>query len=99
MIKSFGFEKFINVFTVPLIIINFCEIWSIWLLISNFSVNHFGAICSCSIQLFAICFNIKNIQLGNYIVYTIGSIIIIFMAFVYNEIIILKFCDFYYYNY
>ena len=94
MIESFNFKEIINsfYFSISLVSINFGEILFIWLLIFNFSVNHLGAICST--LLFAFCFTISQLQPVHYIVYIIGSVIITFMTFVYNEIIILRFCGF-----
>ena len=90
MIESFGFGNFLDGISFLLILMNFYEIWAKWLLIFNFSVNHYGAICA--IPLIFI-FTFKNgTGIGNSIVYIIGNAIIIFMAFVYNEIIILRFC-------
>ena len=88
--------KFINVgvyiISIISIFVNFFEMWLIWLLIFNFSVNHFGAICS--IPLFFICFITEDIGFKNYTVYLLGGFIIIFMTFVYNEILILRFNGF-----
>ena len=94
MIKSFGFKELVKYFylSIPLCLIIFCEVCSIWLLIFNFSVNHFGAISSFGL-IFIYMFK-ANIQIGNSILYFIESFIIIFMSLVYNEIIILRFCDF-----
>ena len=86
IIESFGFEEFITRYSIPLVLIIFFETWLSWLLIYYFSVNHFCAICS--IQLFSVCI----IQQQNLIVYIIGCVSIAFMALVYNEIIILRFC-------
>ena len=90
--ENFDFGSFLNVYTIPTILINICEPCLIWLLIYNFSVNHFGAIYS--IQLFSFCLTINGIITMHYIVYVLGSIIVIFMTFVYNEIIILRFYGF-----
>ena len=87
MIDSFGFREF-DATSILLIIVNFCEICSIWLLIFHFSVNHFGAVCS--IQLFATFFRYKGVS--NFIMYFFGIISIVFAVSVYNEIIILRFC-------
>ena len=90
LMGRFDFESFLSGYTIPFILVNICEPCLIWLLIYNFSVNHFGAIYS--IQIFSFCLTIKNLEPVHYIVYTLGSIILIFMTFVYNEIIILRFC-------
>ena len=81
MINNFGFGQFEGFFTLLSILVNFLEMWSIWLLIFKFSVNHFGAICS--IPLFFICFISEEIDFS-LIMIILGSIIIIFMTFVYN---------------
>ena len=57
MIESFGFGKLLNAISLLLVLVSFCEIWFIWLLIFNFSVNHFGAIYS--IPLFFTYFTFK----------------------------------------
>ena len=92
MIENLNFNKydfFISIFKIS---INFIETWFIWLLIFNFTVNHFGAIHSIPLLLsFLTYFN--NFTLKNYIGRTLVSILIILNTFVYNEIIILRFCD------
>ena len=94
MVESFDFKEIVNSykFSIPLVLINFCEILFIWLLIFNFSANHLGAICS--IQLFGLCVIFKHLEAVHYLVYILGSLIITFMTLVYNEIIIIKFCGF-----
>ena len=89
-IGSFGFDK-LGLISIPVILVNFCEGCLIWLLIYNFSANHFGAIYS--IQIFSYCLTINKIGPMQYIVYSLGGIIIVFATFVYNEIIILRFCN------
>ena len=90
MVKNLNFnglkDPLNTIFSILLIIVHFCETWSIWLLIVNFSVNHYAAFNS--ISLF---FNFIN----NFdIVCILGIIIIFFTVLVYNEIIILKFYNF-----
>lgn len=84
-----NYKNFGGINTIILIIVNFIEKLCEYLLIYNFSLNHFGAI-------YAIPTYFKNIflelSLINTIFYIIGGIIIILMTFVYNEIIILRFC-------
>ena len=75
------------------ILVTFFEEWLIWLLIFKFSINHFGAIHTIPLLLtFLIDFN--NFKPKNYIVRCLDSVMIIIMAFVYNEIIILRFCGY-----
>ena len=92
IIENFkSFKAFGGVLTFFLIISNFCEIICIWLLIYNFSVNHFAAIFTIpSILLFIFQKNDFSYR----IYYIIGCLIIILMTLIYNEIIILNFCDF-----
>ena len=91
MITDLNFDKFyISIFKIS---IHFLEVWFVWLLIFNFSVNHFGAIHSVPFLLsFLTDFN--NFTRKNYIARILDSVVIILMTFVYNEIIILRFCDF-----
>ena len=91
MIKSFGFGNFLDIISVLLILINFCEICSKWLLVFNFSLNHLSAICS--IPLIFYCLTRDGFKIENFILYILG-IFIVFMTFIYNEIIILRFCGF-----
>ena len=60
-------------------------------MIYNFSINHFAAIFSIPTYF---QFIIEGNDLGLKLIYIIGSIIIILMTLVYNEIIILKFLGF-----
>ena len=76
-----------------LILVNFCETWSIWLLIFNFSVNNFAAFNSISLFVNFILSIYKKDALV-YIECILGILIITFSLLVYNEIIILKFYDF-----
>lgn len=69
-------------------IINCILYYSQWYIIYNFSPNHLGAIESIS-NLLLVLLNNNN---GVNPFYIIGSIIIIFMVFVFNEFIILRFC-------
>ena len=87
MIGSFkGLKNPFNIiYSILLVIIHFCETWSIWLLIINFSVNHYAAFNS--ISLFFNFLNFDDIDP----VCILGIIIIFFTVLVYNEIIILKF--------
>lgn len=93
MFNSLELTSFFDfLFMVLIIIINLVQTISIWLTIFYFSVNHFGAIYS--IPLFYQCFidqSILQLNIWNIILYIFGSLIIIFMSFVYNKIIILKF--------
>ena len=89
MIVNLSFEKFGGFVGIIKIIIHFFEMGSIWLLIYNFSANHFGAIQSIPSFIF---FNLGVEDINT--LYILGSIIIVFMTFVYNEIIILRFCGF-----
>ena len=91
--ENFQFKLKEYVILISLIILNFVESWLIWLLIYNFSVNHFGVIWSIS-SLSFLFIGIDDFKTINYIASTLGCVTIIFAAFVYNEIIILKFCGF-----
>ena len=80
-------------FSIILIIINYFNITSIWLLVSNYSADHYAAVYS--IVLFH-GFIYKQISSGKINIFVtflnaIGCLIIIFMIFVYTEIIILRF--------
>ena len=90
MVKNLGYQEFGGFYAIPNIIALFFDIWLLWLVIFNFSANHFGAIYS--IPLIYRWSSNKNFQ--NSVVCIIGNIIIILMTFVYNEIIILRFCGF-----
>ena len=79
-----GFESIFIVLT------NFLENIAIFLLIYYFSLNHFAAIFSIPTY-FTFIIGDWNLELK--IPYIIGGIIIILMALVYNEIIILRFCN------
>lgn len=87
-LKSFQNFGLISIF---IIIVYFFENICIFLLIYNFSINHFAAIFSIPTYF---QFIIEGNALGLKLIYIIGSIIIIFMTLVYNEIIILKFLGF-----
>ena len=93
MIDILSFNIFDIGISILLNFIHFFEIWLIWLLIFNFSVNHFSAIQSIA-SFFLLLIDIKHPYIGNYVVFILGSVIIIFTALVYNEIIILRFCGF-----
>ncbi len=69
-------------------IINCILYYSQWYIIYNFSPNHLGAIESISNLLLVLLNNNGGVNPF----YIIGSIIIIFMVFVFNEFIILRFC-------
>ena len=87
-LKSFQNFGIISFF---IIIAYFLENVCIYLLIYNYSINHFAAIFSIPTYF---QFIIEGESLGLKFIYIIGSIIIILMTLVYNEIIILKFLDF-----
>jgi hypothetical protein len=87
-LKNFQNFGLISIF---IIIAYFFENICIFLLIYNFSINHFAAIFSIPTYL---QFIIEGNALGLKLIYIIGSIIIILMTLVYNEIIILKFLGF-----
>ena len=84
-----SFSNFGGLTTIILIFINFLEKLSEYLLIYNFSLNHYGAIYAIPTY-FQSFPNDKNIF--EKIAYVMGGIVILFMIFVYNEMIILKFC-------
>ena len=86
-----SFQKFGEFYTFFSIIFNFVEIVCIWLLIYDYSINHFAAVYIIPSFLE---FIFKKNNLGYELMYIIGCIVIILMALVYNEIIILKFCGF-----
>ena len=86
--NNFNFPNF--VFSILLILTNFFETWFIWELIFSFSVNHFGAIYAIPLYFYFINNKIDE-QTKYQIVLTLGGLTIIFMTFVYNEIIILRF--------
>ena len=84
-----SFENFGSFLTFLLIIMNFIEIICIWLLIYYFSISHFAAVYIIP-NIFDYIVNNKTYKYK--IIYIIGCLIIIFMALIYNEILILKFC-------
>ena len=86
-----SFQNFGEFYTFFSIIFNFVEIVCIWLLIYDYSINHFAAVYIIPSFLE---FIFKENNLGYELMYIIGCIVIILMALVYNEIIILKFCGF-----
>ena len=86
-----SFQKFGEFYTFFSIFFNFVEIVCIWLLIYDYSINHFAAVYIIPSFLE---FIFKENNLGYELMYIIGCIVIILMALVYNEIIILKFCGF-----
>ena len=90
ILDSFDFNISKIFISVLLIIVNFIESWLVWLLIIYFSVNHFCAIWSI-LSLFYLLIINENNEIKNYIS-ILGCVIIIFAAFVFNEIIILRFC-------
>ena len=82
-------------FTLIITIFSYLNITSIWLLILNFSVNHFAAVYS--IPIFYKFFKLyidetKNVDPIDTIIYVIASFIIVLMTFVYTEIIIFRCC-------
>jgi hypothetical protein len=85
----FNLKNFQNFGILPIFIIitYFFENICIFLLIYNFSINHFAAIFSIPTYF---QFIIEGNAFGLKLIYIIGSIIIILMTLVYNEIIILK---------
>ena len=85
-----NFQNF-GLISILIIIAYFFENICIFLLIYNFSINHFAAIFSIPTYF---QFIIEGNDLGLKLIYIIGSIIIILMTLVYNEIIILKFLGF-----
>ena len=76
MVKNLNFnglkDPLNTIFSILLIIVHFCETWSIWLLIVNFSVNHYAAFNS--ISLF---FNFIN----NFDIVCILGILLFFLRF------------------
>ena len=94
ILYSFSKIEGINIFLVfGTIIFNFMETISIFLLMYNYSLNHYGItyiICS---FVKIIMDNDKSYEITMVIVTIIGDIIIFFMTLVYNEIIILRFCN------
>ena len=86
-----SFKNFNGIISFIIIIMNLFENVFIFLLIYYFSLNHFGASFPMSSILLQF---IKKSYSGNELKYPYiaGSLIIIFMCFVYNEFIILKFC-------
>ena len=86
-----SFQNFGGVLTFLLIIVNFAEIISIWLLIYYFSITHFAAVFIIP-SFFEFIFKENNLKFK--IFSLIGCLLIIIMALIYNEIIILKFCGF-----
>ena len=62
----------------------------VWLLIFNFSADR--DICSIT-SFFNLLFVMNNFKIKNSVVCFLGNIIIIFTVFVYNETVILRFCD------
>ena len=94
MVNNFIEKEFDPFRSILLIILNFVETWAIWYLIFSFSVNHFGAIYIIPSFVFFIVKGYKKAQNSNPLILIIGNAIIIFMTFVFNEIIILKFCGF-----
>ena len=86
-----SFQKFGKLYTFFSIFFNFVEIVCIWLLIYDYSINHFAAVYIIPSFLE---FIFKKNNFGYILMYIIGCIVIILMALVYNEIIILKFCGF-----
>ena len=84
-----SFKDFGGVLGIFLFVNKFFEIYSIWLLIYYFSVNHFASvyILPSFIDLF-----FKNNKFYNKIIYIAGFFIIFLMTLIYNEIIILYFC-------
>ena len=89
MIVNLGYEEFGGYVGFIKIIVHFLEVGSVWLIIFNFSVNHFGAIQAIPSFVFFIL-DKENEKLNA--LYIVGIAIIVFMAFVYNEIFILRFC-------
>ena len=99
MMKIFPFENFgyLNlIYSVLLILVTFCEMWLLWLLIISFSVNHYAAVHPIPLFFYFIIKHNKNkdFQIINYTMFILAGIVIIFMSFVFNEIIVLKFCGF-----
>ena len=80
--------KLSNLYVFLNMIISCFIYYSQWYIIYNFSPNHLGAIESISNLLFVFFSHKSDFN----IFYILGSIIIIFMVFVFNEFIILRFC-------
>ena len=91
-IKSIKF--FYGILSILLVLASFLEKCFTWLLIYNFSANHFAAIYPIPLFFYQIIINNEAFKLENYIMLILESVIIIFTSFVYNEIIILRFCGF-----
>ena len=90
-----SFENFGGFFSLGFIVVNLIENITIYLLSYNFSINHYGALCSIPIFVdYIIEFKVSNDDDKIYakIIYIVGGIIICIMTLVYNEIIILNFC-------
>lgn len=85
-----NFSNFGGYTTILLIITSFIEKLFEYLLIYTFSLNHYGAIYS--IPTYFDIFRTDKLM-AQKILYYIGGVIIIFMIFVFNEILILKFFD------
>ena len=86
-----SFKNFNGIISCIIIIMNLFENVFIFLLIYYFSLNHFGAsfpMSSILLQFIKKSYSGKELKYP----YIAGSLIIIFMCFVYNEFIILKFC-------
>lgn len=91
IIENFkSFKKFGGFLTLFLIIFNFLKILNIWLLIYYFSVNHFAAIYTIP---YILLYIFQENDFDYRIYYIIGCFIIILMTLIYNEIIILNFCE------
>ena len=86
-----SFKNFGGYLTFLQILVNFGEILFNWLLIFYFSLNHFSAIFIINSFFWFIS---KENKFSYKIIYIVGCLIIIFMALIYNEIIILKFWGF-----
>ena len=86
-----SFKNFGGYLTFIQILVNFIEILCNWLLIFYFSLNHFSAIFIINSFFWFIS---KENKFSYKIIYIVGCLIIIFMALIYNEIIILKFWGF-----
>ena len=99
MFNNFNVNKFNVLYSIALILLTFFETWLIWELILNFSVNHYAAIHPIPLFFYFIInkdanyISNKNFETGNYIMLISVGVIIFLMTFVFNEIIILKFCN------
>ena len=82
-----SFEAFGSYISFLLIFFNLAKTLCTWLLIYNFSLNHYAAIYTVPV-LFKFIMSSSDLK----VFYIIGIIIIILMTLIYNEIIILKFC-------